>query len=120
MVFEVPWDFFRGPRGPISAPGHDRIFSTGDFSHLWGALHRHASRFSGLFFGSKRGFKWYVIFLLRKWDFGSRSSENPNFFSKSNRGPDFNGQFHKSRANKTNFWFWLNISNGGKAKVASI
>ena len=60
MVFEVPWDFFRGPRGPISAPGHDRIFSTGDFSHLWGALHRHASRFSGLFFGSKRGFKWYV------------------------------------------------------------
>ena len=60
MVFEVPWDFFRGPRGPISAPGHDRIFSTSDFSHLWGALHRHASRFSGLFFGSKRGFKWYV------------------------------------------------------------
>ena len=62
MVFEVPWDFFRGPRGPISAPGHDRIFSTGDFSHLWGALHRHASRFSGLFFGSKRGFKWYVLY----------------------------------------------------------
>ena len=64
MVFEVPWDFFRGPRGPISAPGHDRIFSMGDFSHLWDGVHGHASRFFGLNYCLKSGFQSHVIYHL--------------------------------------------------------
>ena len=49
-IFEVPWDQLWGTWGSILAPGHGRIFKTGDFDRLWYGVFEHTNRFSGLFF----------------------------------------------------------------------
>ena len=60
MIFEVPWDSFWGPKGPISAPGGDRILPKVDFSHLRYEITCCTGGFFGQFFASQMGFQTCV------------------------------------------------------------